>query len=129
MSLQTIYESAKADRKDNFKFVKIEEGEIFKGEFVGVNDIINNFGQECHEYKFNTENGEKLFQNGSFRLLQAMMTAGVEEGDIIEISKTGDKFETQYFVKKILGKDGLVGMKEDEEKEKAEAVDPKNVPF
>lgn len=87
------------------QWLRLEEGKIRKLECVSAEVIDNRFqpGTKVIKYHFiNIEDGEeKILCSQSKRLLRAFDSAGIGEGDWIELSREGERYDIRYTVKKI----------------------------
>ncbi len=100
MSLEAIYNKQKENRKDKGKFIVLDSGESFEGEFVGVEETSGQFG-EVNSFTFLINGEEKLLNSKSFKLLKSMVDAGVKEGNKVKITKEGTGFKTTFSVEKL----------------------------
>jgi len=100
MSLDTLYNEEKENRKDKGHFISLDSGESFEGEFVGVEKTTGQFG-EVNSFTFIVDGEEKLLNSKSFKLLKGMIEAGVKEGDKVKITKEGTGFKTTYKTEKL----------------------------
>ena len=96
-SLEDIYKEDKVNRKDKSRFVKLDSGESFIGEFVGVEKTTGQFG-EVNSFTFIVDGNEKVWNTKSFKVLESMVKVGVKEGSKVKITKEGQGFKTTYLV-------------------------------
>lgn len=85
--------------KDNQKFLKLGDGESFRGFFVGYTIGISRFDpeKEVVNYKLKYEDGEKTIFWGSSRSDVASIFAKIKPGTLIKITRAGsDKSNTSY---------------------------------
>lgn len=100
MSLQDIYKNKKQERKEKSKFISLDAGESFEGEYVSVEEMIGSFGPTI-AYTFIVNGEEKVFNKSSFRFLTAMNDNEVKEGDKIKVTAAGEGLKRTYTVEKI----------------------------
>lgn len=95
--LEEMNQQAKEFKKKNSKFITLEEGESFKGQYTGVEKTTGQFGETRH-YTFIVDGQEKIFNKASDKFLENMVKAGVEEGDKITVERTGTGYDSAYSV-------------------------------
>lgn len=95
MKLSDLYDKAKENRKLNSKFISLEKGESFRGQYVGVEEVMGQFGETRH-YSFIMDGKERIFNKASDKFLENMVKAGVEEGNEITVKKEGEGYKTVY---------------------------------
>lgn len=81
-------------------YIKFEDGEPVTGKYVGAEMVDDTFnkGEKTMEYTMEIGGYEKSFKSRSGKL--AKLLNGVEEGDTIQLVKTGEAFDTRWYVKK-----------------------------
>jgi len=88
----------KADAESDF--IRFEDGEPMKGTYVGAKLIDDTFnkGDQTMEYTLTVGDKDKTFNSKSVALARQMK--GIKKGDNVEIVKTGQAFDTKWYVKK-----------------------------
>lgn len=85
--------------KDNQKFLKLGDGESFKGFYIGYSIGVSRFDpeKEVVNYKLRYEDSEKSIFWGSSRSDVAMTFSKIKPGTLIKIVRYGtDKNNTSY---------------------------------
>ena len=98
-NLNELYEEG----KKNSLYLSLADGETFTGQYISVEKGVGQFG-ETKYYTFIVDGIEKKFNNKGFGFLQSMIKAGVEENDMVTITRHGEGRETRYSVQKITKK-------------------------
>lgn len=98
-TINEIYE----ENKKNSAFIKLNEGESFRGVFKGVESADDGQFGPSYKFTFNVDGEDKIFrkQKPAKRFIETLMKLDVKQGDELEITRLGDGFDTQYKVKKL----------------------------
>lgn len=94
-------------------FIKLSDGEVFVGQYMGWEEMPSRFDvkKKTIKYTFLNDDGEeKSFENGSTNT--AYQFHDIKEGARVEILRVGDGQKTKYYVKEVVDKEGKVSKKE-----------------
>ena len=109
MDLKSFVEKDKKERQGKSKFITLNEGESFTGEFLGLENFKSPaFGDQI-SFKFKVGGEEKTWNRGvtgvTRRLCHHLVEAGVGEGDTVKINRLPNEGKASVFtVEKINGK-------------------------
>lgn len=95
MDLKSFAEKRKQERKANSKFVSINPGESFTGEFLGIENFESSqFGKQI-AFKFKIDGETKQWNRGDTgvtgKLINQMVELGVVEGKKVKISRLANE--------------------------------------
>jgi hypothetical protein len=95
--------------KNNTKFLKLEDGEIFQGTFHGFKVIPNRFHPEDNtvQYQLKFVDGERTIKWENDKNYVATAMQKLKEGDLVQIKREGTEKKTKYIVEPIT-KDKIV---------------------
>jgi hypothetical protein len=104
------------------KFIKLDEGDSFKGVFLTVTEEYSEkFKKNNPVYKFRDSNGqEKILSSSSARLADKMMT--VIPGSLISMTRLGVGSKTDYSVKVIKEPKMPLNVEDEEDDEDEEEI-------
>lgn len=93
-------------------FIRLTDGEVFVGKYVGWEEVPNRFDpkKKIIKYSFVNDDGEeKSFENGSTNT--AYQFHDVLEGSRVELMRIGEGQKTKYYVKEVVDKEGKISKK------------------
>ena len=89
--------------KKSQKYLKLGDGEIFDGNYIGWEHIVNSFGTKAYRFTLEREDGSRITWDvtnlGAVKQISDLIDKGLHKGSKIKIRREGiEKGKTKYFV-------------------------------